>query len=60
MSCDHRFVMLVLKNNVKCFAGILGQDEISAFSIMFQVEGFAWMVRSLITTSLKSLDFYGL
>ena len=26
------------------YVGALGEKEISAFSIMFQVEGFAWMV----------------
>lgn len=29
---------------ILCFAGLLGEIDISVFSICFQVEGFAWMV----------------
>jgi hypothetical protein len=31
---------------VFCVSGLLGDESISAYSIMWQVEGFAWMVRT--------------
>jgi len=37
------------------YAGLLGIDDISAFSICFQVEGLAWVVSREITI-LKALE----
>ena len=39
-------------------AGILGEIELSAFSIMFQVEGFCWMVSQSINTVYIVIKIY--
>ena len=48
-SLSMTFVLWICTEVGTFLGGLLSTKELSAFSISFQVEGFAWMVRCFLT-----------